>query len=296
MCQSPPFYYRFLGRFIDHQPIIAVRNSPLTIYAVGDIQGCLQPLKRLLDRVKFDPASDHLWSVGDVVNRGPESLESLRFCYNLGNHFRMVLGNHDLHLLAIAHGIRRPSRSDTLDDILKAPDRDELLHWLQQQPMLIEDKGYVMVHAGIPPQWSLSQAKTLSEEMSNVLCCETKSRQFFEVMYGDDPDIWADDLLPPVRWRSITNYFTRMRFCSPRGQLELTSKSQPNDPPLGFAPWFSHPSRLPQDTKIIFGHWAALEGRASKDNLFPLDTGYIWGGPLRLMNLDTREYFHQSQD
>lgn len=296
MCQSPPFYYRFLARFIDHQPIIAVRNSPLTTYAIGDIQGCLQPLKRLLDRVKFDPDSDHLWSVGDVVNRGPASLESLRFCYNLGCHFRMVLGNHDLHLLAIAHGVRRPSRSDTLDDILKAPDRDELLHWLQQQPMLIEDKGYVMVHAGIPPQWSLSQAKTLSEEMSNVLRCETKSRQFFEVMYGDDPDIWADDLLPPVRWRSITNYFTRMRFCSPRGHLELTSKSQPNDPPSGFAPWFSHPSRLPKDTKIIFGHWAALEGRTSKDNLFPLDTGYIWGGPLRLMNLDTGEYFHQSQD
>jgi len=268
----------------------------LTTYAVGDIQGCLQPLKHLLNRVEFDATSDHLWSVGDVVNRGPESLETLRFCYSLGSHFRMVMGNHDLHLLAIAHGLRRPSRNDTLDDILKAPDRDELLHWLQQQPMLIEDSGYVMVHAGIPPQWSLDQAKGLAEEMNEVLRCKEKSRQFFEAMYGDTPNIWEDDLSTPVRWRVITNYFTRMRFCSPSGHLELASKSKPDNPPSGYAPWFSYPGRLSQETKIIFGHWAALEGRTGKDHLFPLDTGCIWGGPLRLMNLDTGEYFHQAQN
>ncbi len=295
MCQYLPFYCQYPGRFIDGLPITDARDGPLTIYAVGDIQGCLQPLKRLLDNVNFDPGNDELWSVGDLVNRGPESLEVLRFCYSLGSHFRMVLGNHDLHLLAIAHGIGCPSRQDTLGSILAAPDRDELLYWLQQQPMLIADQGYVMVHAGIPPQWSLNKAKILAEEMNNVLRFDTKSLQFFEHMYGDNPDIWEDSLLPPERWRAITNYFTRMRFCSAKGHLELASKALPDSPPEGYAPWFRHPSMLPPGTNIIFGHWAALEGKSCGQNLFPLDTGYIWGGPLRMMNLNTTEYIHQAQ-
>lgn len=265
----------------------------MTTYAVGDLQGCLEPLKLLLDKVGFDSSNDELWSVGDIVNRGPESLETLRFCHQLGSHFRMVLGNHDLHLLAIAHEVRSPSSSDTLDDILRAPDRDELLHWLQQQPLLIEDKQFSMVHAGIPPQWTLEQAKIFAAEMKEVLSSDTKAAQFFNVMYGNEPCLWQDDLEPPLRWRVITNYLTRMRFCTPEGELKLTSKTSPEESPEGFSPWFSHPSQLPEDAKIIFGHWAALEGRPCGKNLFPLDTGYVWGGPLRLMNLDTHEYFHQ---
>lgn len=264
-------------------------------YAVGDIQGCLEPLKKLLDQVSFDPEKDTLWSVGDVVNRGPQSLETLRFCYNLGSHFRMVLGNHDLHLLATAKGFCKPSHGDTLDDILTAPDRNELLHWLQQQPLMLETKGNVLVHAGIPPQWSLEETRKLAEEMSDVLRCDDKSIEFFKVMYGNEPNVWGKDLSPPLRWRLITNYFTRMRFCSTEGHLELNSKNLPEKPPKGYAPWFEHKSRKTKKTNIIFGHWAALEGRHCGENLFPLDTGCVWGGPMRLMNMKTKKYFHQNK-
>ena len=259
---------------------------------VGDIQGCLQPLQQLLDNVAFG-SEDQLWSAGDIVNRGPQSLETLRFCYRLGAQFRMVLGNHDLHLLAIAKGIRPPQRSDTLNDILAAPDRDELLYWLQQQPLLISSEEYLLVHAGIPPQWTAEQAIKLASEMQEVLADEVMAREFFQHMYGNEPDCWEESLTGPMRWRLITNYFTRMRFCSPEGQLELSSKSTPNQPPPGFAPWYSHPARLTKFSNIIFGHWAALQGKPCGPRLFPLDTGCVWGGPLRLMNLATGDYHHQ---
>lgn len=265
----------------------------MTTYAVGDLQGCLQPLKQLLAKVDFNPSTDELWSVGDLINRGPESLETLRFCHHLDHSFRMVLGNHDLHLLAVSHNIRPAGKHDTLDDILNAPDRNALLSWLQQQPLLLEDKQSVMVHAGIPPMWDIHQARTYANEMKEVLHCKNKSVEFFKVMYGNEPDTWQDDLEPPMRWRVITNYFTRMRFCSPEGKLELTCKNQPKNPPEGYAPWFHYPSKILPDTNIIFGHWAALQGNPCGANLFPLDTGYIWGGPMRLLNLDTGEYIHQ---
>ena len=259
---------------------------------VGDIQGCLQPLQQLLDKVVFG-SEDQLWSAGDIVNRGPQSLETLRFCYRLGAQFRMVLGNHDLHLLAIAKGIRPPQRSDTLNDILTAPDRDELLYWLQQQPLLISSEEHLLVHAGIPPQWTAEQAIKLATEMQEVLADEVMAREFFQHMYGNEPDCWEERITGPMRWRLITNYFTRMRFCSPEGQLELSSKSTPNQPPPGFAPWYSHPARLTKFSNIIFGHWAALQGKPCGPRLFPLDTGCVWGGPLRLMNLATGDYHHQ---
>jgi len=264
----------------------------LTTYVVGDIQGCLQPLQQLLDDVAFS-SDDQLWSVGDIVNRGPQSLETLQFCHGLGNQFRMVLGNHDLHLLAIAQGVRKPHRSDTLDDILNAPDRDELLHWLQGQPLLMASDEYLIVHAGIPPQWSREQAMELAAEVHQVLSDDAMAREFFHVMYGNEPDCWAQSITPPLRWRLITNYFTRMRFCSPEGQLEFSSKSPPHQPPPGFAPWYSHPGRLTKTSNVIFGHWAALQGKFCGSHLFPLDTGCVWGGPLRLMNLDTGDYHHQ---
>lgn len=265
----------------------------MTIYAVGDIQGCLEPLKKLLEKVSFDPKNDTLWSVGDLVNRGPDSLETLRYCHKLGNSFQMVLGNHDLHLLAVAKGYRTPKHSDTLNKILKAPDRDELLHWLQQQPLILARKGYAMVHAGIPPQWSLEQALLLGQEVADVLRCEQRSAKFFKAMYGNKPNTWKDSLTPPTRWRVITNYFTRMRFCSVDGALDFSCKTSPGNAPKGYAPWFEHPERKTKDTSIIFGHWAALEGRDCGKNLFPLDTGYVWGGPMRLMKIKSKKYFHQ---
>ncbi|TNE94965.1 MAG: symmetrical bis(5'-nucleosyl)-tetraphosphatase [Gammaproteobacteria bacterium] len=264
----------------------------MTTYVVGDLQGCLTPLQQLLETVKFDPGKDQLWSVGDLVNRGPQSLETLRFCYQLGDAFRTVLGNHDLHLLAVAHGVRKPHPSDTLNDILEAPDRDELLKWLIRQPLLLAHGEFLLVHAGIPPQWSREEALALAEEVQQVLSDELQSAAFFEVMYGNEPDLWHNALLPPLRWRLITNYLTRMRFCSTEGQLELSSKAPPQEPPEGFAPWYAHPHRKTCHCKIIFGHWAALEGKPIGDNLYPLDTGCIWGGPLRMMALDTGHYYH----
>lgn len=265
----------------------------MTTYAVGDLQGCLKPLQQLLEKVHFEPGKDCLWSVGDIVNRGPDSLEALRFCHQLGNSLQMVLGNHDLHLLAIAHGVRAPSRNDTLEAILKAPDRDQLLNWLQLQPLMVSRGDWLMVHAGIPPQWTRDEALIRAREISNVLQDPEQANAFFQGMYGDQPDQWNDQLTGPVRWRMITNYFTRMRFCSAEGKLELRSKSTPNEPPAGYAPWYSHPHRETRQWKIIFGHWAALQGQPCGSNLFPLDTGCVWGGPMRLMNLDTGTCFHK---
>lgn len=264
----------------------------MTDYAVGDIQGCLDPLLQLLDRVAFNPEHDRLIAVGDLVNRGPKSLETLRFCYGLGDSFKMVLGNHDLHLLAIAQGTREPNPKDSFSEILDAPDRQELLHWLQQQPLLLQIEQYHFVHAGIPPIWDLATAHRLADEVSTVLRSAHAS-EYFAYMYGNQPAVWSDELQGPERWRVITNYLTRMRFCSAEGQLELETKNALTmDYP--FKPWFAHPRKYSTDNKIVFGHWAALEGRHCADNIFALDTGCVWGGPLRLMNLDSQQYFHQS--
>lgn len=265
----------------------------MTNYVVGDLQGFLDPLLTLLDQLEFAPSLDRLWSVGDVVNRGPDSLETLRYLKSLGDRFHMTLGNHDLHLLAIAQGVRPPNRKDTLDDILNAPDRDELLHWLQHQSIMLSAGPYTLVHAGIPPQWSLEEAFNHAHEVEAILRGE-QAGEFFNAMYGNTPDIWHPDLQGPERWRVITNYFTRMRFCTAEGQLELETKSAPDKPPAGFAAWYSHGNRKTRLDNIVFGHWAALEGKLKGPYLYPLDTGYIWGGRLRIMALETGEYFHIS--
>ena len=268
----------------------------MTDYVVGDLQGCLEPLLKLLDRVQFDPTTDRLIATGDLVNRGPQSLETLRFCRGLGSAFKTVLGNHDLHLLAIGHGIRKPTRKDTFDELLCAHDRDELLNWLQQQPLLLSIDNYTIVHAGIPPNWTLSTARTLAAEVEQVLRSD-EAQSYFQGMYGDQPASWSDDLNGQARWRLITNYLTRMRYCTASGQLELEAKTAPDqqDAELTakFAPWFSYPTRKAVDDKIIFGHWAALEGKYLGNNLFPLDTGYVWGGAMRLMNLSNGGYTEQ---
>ena len=261
----------------------------MTVYAVGDLQGCLQPLQCLLKEVAFDPAKDRLWLVGDLVNRGPQSLATLRFLYAMRDSLICVLGNHDLHLLAVAHNRERLKKADTLQEILDAPDRDELLNWLRQQPLLHYDaeRDTLLVHAGIPPQWTLSKALKRAAEVQDALRDDTRLPLFLEGMYGNQPARWDKGLRGIERLRVITNYLTRMRFCRADGTLDLKSKEGPGEAPKGFAPWFSYANRKTRKHKIIFGHWAALEGRCSQPNLFALDSGCVWGGAMTLLNLDS---------
>lgn len=259
----------------------------MTRYAVGDLQGCFDPLQRLLERVKFDPARDQLWTVGDIVNRGPQSLECLRFFYELGDSARVVLGNHDLHLLAIAHGVRALKRGDTLQPILDAPDCAELLAWLCRQPLLHRDGAYTMVHAGLAPQWSIGYAKQLADEIAIVLQSD-RLLEFLEGMYGDTPASWSDQLKGIERWRTITNYFTRMRFCTSTGELDLKSKEGPATAPPGYMPWFDVSQRKSAGEILIVGHWAMLMGKTRRDDVIALDTGCVWGNRLTLLNLETR--------
>lgn len=255
-------------------------------FVVGDIQGCYQSLSSLLTKVNFDPESDRLWAVGDLVNRGPQSLEVLRFCHDLGDSFKTVLGNHDLHLLAIARGCAEPRKSDTLDEILNAPDRDHLLDWLQSQPLFFTDDEHqvALVHAGIPPQWSPDDAQQYAGEVATVLR-SSEAKRFFSNMYGNQPDLWDDSLEGPDRWRLITNYLTRMRFCSAEGRLELSQKDKPDTAPDGFLPWYNLPGNIRENQRILFGHWASLEGKVNTPQLQALDTGCVWGGSLTALEL-----------
>lgn len=263
----------------------------MAIYAVGDIQGCLDALKCLLDKVNFDNTIDQLWSVGDIINRGPQCLETLRFTYSLGKSFKTVLGNHDLHLLAVAFSEARLKRSDTLQPILDAADAYELLHWLRQQPLMRYENGYALVHAGIHPQWSIQQALDKAAEVETQLRSEHYS-EYFTAMYGNYPDQWTDNLHGMDRLRCITNYFTRMRFCYTDNRLDLHNKSGPESAQPGTMPWFDIPQRKAAKDKIIFGHWASLEGHCHHSNLFALDTGCVWGGQLTMMRLDDERLFY----
>ncbi len=259
----------------------------MSTYVVGDIQGCLQPLKCLLKKVGFKPGHDVLWSVGDVVNRGPSCLKTLRFLYAMRDSLVMVLGNHDLHLLAVAAGVRQPNRSDTLDKILRAPDREELLNWLIRQPLLHQERGHTMVHAGIPPQWSVKKAARYAREVEAVLRSPACT-EFLKQMYGNLPDVWSDDLTGMTRLRVITNYLTRMRYCTKDGVLDLESKGpSPNLAQRKVSAWFSHPGRKAADYRIVFGHWASIVGHTDSPNAIGLDTGCVWGGALSMYQLES---------
>lgn len=266
----------------------------MSTYVVGDIQGCLQPLKCLLENVHFNPDKDVLWSVGDIVNRGPESLESLRFLYHMRDNLIVVLGNHDLHLLAIAAGVRRPSRSDTFDEILNAPDRQELLEWLAQQPLIHHQYNHTLVHAGIPPQWTLTQAIGYASEVESALR-GVHSAEFLGAMYGNEPALWAEDLSGTIRLRVITNYLTRMRYCTSAGGLDLHSKgSSPasdtvNSDNQKVDAWFNHPERKTATDRILFGHWASIAGQTNNPNAIGLDTGCVWNGTMSLYHLESGE-------
>lgn len=261
----------------------------MAIYAVGDIQGCYDELRRTLDRIAFDPARDRLWLVGDLVNRGPGSLEVLRLVKSLGDSAITVLGNHDLHLLAVSTGAAELHRSDTLDAILDAPDRDELLHWLRHQRLLHAEGGYVLVHAGLLPGWTVKQAAQLAREVETALRGDDYAT-FFARMYGNNPHGWDDGLTGYKRLRVITNALTRMRICTPQGDMEFKFKGELPNIPAGYLPWFDVPGRASRDATVIFGHWSAL-GLMLRDDAIALDTGCLWGGPMTAIRLDDRQLF-----
>lgn len=264
----------------------------MATYAIGDIQGCYESLQCLLEKIAFNPELDKLWLVGDLINRGPDSLATLRFLFSIRHSVEFVLGNHDLHFLAVAYGLRKQSQNDTLDALLNAPDRQQLIDWLIQGKLLHTDEalGFTMVHAGIPPIWSLHQAQAHAREVEAVLQSRY-CQEFLSSMYGNQPNRWKNKLIGMDRLRLITNYFTRMRFCSDEGMLELETKENMAAAPLGFAPWFSFPLRKIANDRIIFGHWAALEGQAHTPNIFALDTGCVWGGSLSALRLEDQQLF-----
>jgi bis(5'-nucleosyl)-tetraphosphatase (symmetrical) len=264
----------------------------MAIYAIGDVQGCFYELQLLLEHIHFDPECDHLWFTGDLVNRGPHSLETLRFVKGLGERAVVVLGNHDLHLLAVACDAERLKRHDTLRPVLRAPDRDELLGWLRHRPLLHHDPavGFVLIHAGLPPQWGLALARSCAAEVEKVLRGPAHA-ELFRHMYGDLPDLWSDSLTGWDRLRFITNCLTRLRYCSPAGQLALRPKGPPGSQPAGYEPWFRIPGRASAGLHIVFGHWATL-GAQSEPGIHALDSGCVWGQALTALSLDdTRQHF-----
>ncbi len=267
----------------------------MATFAVGDIQGCFEPFQRLLRRVKFNADRDILWSVGDLVNRGPDNLQTLRWFHAHRDNCVVVLGNHDLHLLAVSSGARNANSSDTFQDILKAADRDILVDWLQKLPLAHNKNEITMVHAGIPPTWTVRETLARAREVEETLRGPSRL-QFLEAMYGNYPHVWSEDLSGLTRLRTITNYLTRMRYCTKNGQLDLISKGSPPDSKkmLGekMAPWFSHKNRLSKDDIIIFGHWASLGGLTNTKKIIGLDTGCVWGKCLTIYNMDTGERTH----
>jgi bis(5'-nucleosyl)-tetraphosphatase (symmetrical) len=261
----------------------------LATYAVGDIQGCGTEFRQLLERINFDPVADKLWLVGDLVNRGADSLGVLRLVKSLGAAAITVLGNHDLHLLAVAEGVANLHRSDTLNDILQAPDRDELLIWLRAQRLLHVEGEWVLVHAGLLPQWTVAQAQALAHEVEAALRGK-HGREFLERMYGNHPEQWHDELTGYKRLRVSTNAFTRMRVCTAQGEMEFKFKGATKDIPQGYMPWFEVPGRASAEATLICGHWSAL-GLKVTPHVIALDTGCLWGGPLTAIRLEDRKLF-----
>lgn len=272
----------------------------MSTYVVGDLQGCYRELQQLLATVKFDPARDVLWLTGDLVNRGPQSLECLRLIKSLGNSAVTVLGNHDLHLLAVAMSGGSSKKKDTLTDILAAPDRDELMHWLRQQPLMVVDetRKLALVHAGIFPDWTIPQARKFAQEVETVLQSD-QCLHFLQHMYGNEPDRWDENLHGLDRLRFITNALTRMRICSvskkpeKNNTLELRYKEGVDGIPSGYAPWFTR-FVPPAGWRVLFGHWAALEMHTGIDNIIALDSGCIWGRYLTMLRIDDGKYFYSS--
>ena len=264
----------------------------MAVYAIGDIQGCFDELQAMLELLNFDQQKDQIWLAGDLVNRGPKSSEVLRFAKDLGpTAVKVVLGNHDLHLLANACGVtKHHHRLDTMDSVLNAPDRDELIDWLRRQPLLHHDAklGFTMVHAGLPPIWTLSKAKKRAQEVEEVLRSDDWPT-FFQHMYGNDPQRWSKMLKGWERLRYITNCFTRLRYCHEDERLALKYKGKPSESPDGQTPWFDMPNRKTKTERIVFGHWSTL-GTGQYGQVFSLDSGAVWGEKLTALRIDKQPY------
>jgi len=263
----------------------------MSTYVIGDVQGCYDELINLIKKIKFNPKKDNLIFAGDLINRGPKSLETLRYIKSLGANTKTVLGNHDLHLINIIYGYNRPSSKDTIQDICKAHDKIELIEWLRHQPILIKKNKHLIVHAGIAPNWSMKKSINRAHELESILRSDTNIHLFLKNMYGNEPDIWDKHLEGSERWRCIANYFTRMRFCLPNGSMDLTQKGDLNTSSKELIPWFDHPKfKISADTKVLFGHWASLKGNSGKKNVIALDTGCVWGGKLMAYCIEEKKY------
>lgn len=264
----------------------------MAIYVAGDIQGCFDQLRRLLDKAAFDPSSDQLWSVGDLINRGPKSLETLRFLKALGPAFSGLLGNHDLHFLATACGAYTQGKIKTLRPLLAAPDCDELFEWVRQLPLARRASvptnagliDFLLVHAGIAPSWSFAEAMAYANEVESVLHAPDH-REFLRQMYGDKPDTWNPSLRGIDRLRVITNVLTRIRFCTAEGRLDMDTKSDASSAPRGYQPWFEFHAPEP-GARILFGHWATIDGFTGKPRIVGLDTGCVWGRRMTMLRLE----------
>ena len=267
----------------------------MSTYAIGDIQGCYKPLRKLLKKIGFSPGSDRLWCVGDLVNRGPKSLDTLRLLADMDDALTIVLGNHDLHFLAVHEGCAPMRRKDRLRELLAAPDCGELADWLRRKPLAhcetIETetgpRPFLMVHAGFAPDWDIARILELAGEVGTAL--DRKPRKFLSHMYGDEPSLWDDSLSKQRRLRVITNYLTRIRFCDAEGRLRLDLKEGFDSAPPGYQPWFRW-QRVSREADIVFGHWAAIEGKTGIDRVHALDTGCVWGGPLTALRLEDHHH------
>jgi bis(5'-nucleosyl)-tetraphosphatase (symmetrical) len=268
----------------------------MSTYVIGDVQGCYRELLELLDVINFKAEYDQLWFTGDLVNRGPQSLEVMRFVKDLGEETIIVLGNHDLHLLAVAHDPGNKHKKDTLDEILATQGRNELLDWLRTRPLFHRDDklGFTLVHAGLPPQWDIVEVAEHAREVERLLR-QTDYAEFFAHMYGDQPDAWSDDLKGWKRIRFITNACTRLRYCDESGKFALDEKGPPGTQAEPYQPWFTIKSRKTINEKIIFGHWSTVRlgniRNFRKYNVYPLDTGCLWGGTLSALRLDDEAFF-----
>lgn len=275
------------------------KEKEVSTYLIGDIQGCDAALQRLLQHISFSPSRDTLYLLGDLINRGPDSAQVLRRCIALGDSVKPLLGNHDLHLLATAHGVRKPGKRDTLQSILNAPDHAFLLDWVAQQPLarsLQSSNGQrlLMVHAGVLPQWTLEDALLYAQEVHQKLKSEELG-DFLKNMYGNMPNQWSEDLLGYDRLRVVVNALTRIRFCTPEGTMDFESSESAADAPAGVIPWFECPNRKTAKDILAFGHWSTL-GLVNRPHLIALDTGCVWGGCLTAMELSgdfTERHIHQ---
>jgi bis(5'-nucleosyl)-tetraphosphatase (symmetrical) len=264
----------------------------MALYMIGDVQGCLGPLQRLLQQIDFSPSRDTLYFLGDLVNRGPDSLGVLRHLMPLGNAAQCLLGNHDLHLMALWQGVRQPGRRDTAQAVLQAPDAAELMNWLRYRALALHAHGWLMVHAGVLPAWDVCQTLALAGEVEAALR-GPDLKDFLSTMYGNTPGCWRDQLQGPDRLRVIVNALTRLRFCTADGRMEFGSSEGAGAGPAGYLPWFDVPSRASAGTPIAFGHWSTLsKGKNASDitlqhNTLALDTGCVWGGCLTAARLAT---------